>query len=569
LDGSHSRSRWQLHILGDFTFVKAHDVDEFEGVHYFVMEYVQGSSLQQQLDQKGPLPWKMVVNYITQACYGLQHAHKKGLVHRDIKPGNLLVDQRGTLKILDLGLARCFSNEQDNVTGEIGGTVMGSVDYIAPEQAQGSDALDIRTDLYSLGCTFFTLVTGKPPFEGSIALRLAQHQAKAPPLLHERCPEVPPEVSAIVARMMAKKPEDRFDTPADVVTALSPWLGGVAPARRAAANTRDNDPTAPIKLAPAVSPRPAPTAPVKGVSADQDIYDAWTSDTRMGGAVGHATVEVLDSECEERFRRRQKKREAKRRWQKLVWTTGLGGMAVPLAILLAVSLFGRITRPGVRVAAAPDLGPSAAAVSNSGRPAPSPQAPAAPEHHSAGPTLPPPPSSPPASAPSAQAPGQPQHHGAGPTAPPAPAAPTAPNPAGSPRYVKLVHVPTGKVLAVAGNSDHAGARLVLAADDGSEAQQWELSPEGIFFKVVNRQSGKVFDVHGDSKLEGAAINQWTDKQRRDDNQLWTWEGDRNAGRLRVKSSGLVLDVDPQGQAIQRGSQPNARSQLWKLVDVAR
>src|SRR5207302_848949 len=190
--------------LDHANIVKAHDVAEHDGVHYFVMEYVKGVNLQQYLDQKGPVPWKLAVNYITQACWGLQHAHKKGMVHRDIKPGNLLVDRKGTLKILDLGLARCFANENDNVTGELGdGSVMGSVDYIAPEQALGSESVDIRTDLYSLGVTFFTLVAGKPPFEGSVALKLAQHQVKPPPLLHERCPEVPPELSAVVARMMA------------------------------------------------------------------------------------------------------------------------------------------------------------------------------------------------------------------------------------------------------------------------------------------------------------------------------------------------------------------------------
>src|SRR5262249_6981652 len=145
--------------LDHTNIVKAHDVNEDDGLHYFVMEYVKGVNLQQYLDQKGPVPWKLAVNYITQACWGLQHAHKKGLVHRDIKPGNLLVDKKGGLKILDLGLARCFQNSQDNVTGEIGdGSIMGSVDYIAPEQALGSDTVDTRADLYSLGCTFFALV---------------------------------------------------------------------------------------------------------------------------------------------------------------------------------------------------------------------------------------------------------------------------------------------------------------------------------------------------------------------------------------------------------------------------
>src|SRR5262249_21693476 len=152
--------------------------------------------------------------------------------------------------------------------------------------------LDIRTDLYSLGCTFFALVVGRPPFDGSIALKLAQHQAKPAPLLHERCPEVPEELSAVVAKMMAKKPEERYATPADVVTALTPWIGGVVQPRRSKTDARDLEPTAPIKVISTGNPKVASTGGIKGVSAEQDIYDAWTSDTRVGGVAGHVSVEV-------------------------------------------------------------------------------------------------------------------------------------------------------------------------------------------------------------------------------------------------------------------------------------
>jgi serine/threonine protein kinase len=345
--------------LDHANIVKAHDVNEHDGVHYFVMEYVKGANLQQYLDQKGPLPWKLAVNYITQACWGLQHAHKKGMVHRDIKPGNLLVDRKGTLKILDLGLARCFANEKDNVTGELGDSaILGSVDYIAPEQALASDTVDIRTDLYSLGVTFFTLVVGKPPFEGSVALKLAQHQVKPPPLMHDRCPEVPPELSAVVARMMAKKQEDRYATPADVVTALAPWMGGAVARKRG--DTAEIDAQAPTKGPSSGNLKTPSTGEIRGVSTDQDIYAAWTSDTRAGGVAGRVTEEVVDPEVEERRRRRHKKKAAEQRRRKMLWTAGIGGMAVPLVVLLLVSLFGSFGKSNVQLASAESRPPAAA-----------------------------------------------------------------------------------------------------------------------------------------------------------------------------------------------------------------
>jgi serine/threonine protein kinase len=394
--------------LDHANIVKAHDVNEHDGLHYFVMEYVKGANLQQVLDQKGPVPWKQAVHYISQACWGLQHASKKGLVHRDIKPGNLLVDKKGGLKILDLGLARCFQNSQDNVTGDLGdGSIMGSVDYIAPEQALGSDTVDVRTDLYSLGCTFFALVTGKPPFEGSVALKLAQHQAKAPPRLHDRCPDVPPELSAVVARMMAKKQEDRYATPAEVVTALSPWVGGaVAQKRGSAADSREIDATAPMK-----SPS---TGNLKGVSTNQDIYDAWTSDTRTTGTQGRVTEEETDPELEERRRRRQRKKEKESRRRKMLWSAGIGGMLVPVAVLAGVSLFGRM---GKHTAEAGTAEESPVAVAAVGPPRP-PQPPGAPN---SAPN--PPPSNPPR--PAFNPPGGPPTP---PSAPPPTYAPNGPAP---------------------------------------------------------------------------------------------------------------------------------------------
>ena len=134
-------------------------------------------------------------------------------------------------------------------------------------------------------------------------------------------------------------------------------------------------------------------------------------------------------------------------------------------------------------------------------------------------------------------------------------------------YVKLVQADTGKVLAVADNSDEAGAKAVLAKDDGSKGQQWKLEKDGDYYKVVNRKSGKVLDVEGESTEEGGAIIQWDDKSEGNDNQRWSWEGKDKDRRLKSKSSGLVLDVGDGGAIVQRKADDKAKGQLWRVVEV--
>jgi len=208
--------------------VKAFDVNEHNGMHYLVMEYIDGTNLQKYVDTKGPLPWKTAVNILIQSCKGLQHASERNMVHRDIKPANILVDKSGQVKILDLGLARSFQVVQDNLTQDLsdGNDVMGSIDYIAPEQAIANNAVDVRADIYSLGATFYTLVTGKPPVDGSTAQKLLQHQMQLPPPISRLRPEVPEGLNQVLFKMMAKRPEHRFRSPNDVIAALNPFLGG-------------------------------------------------------------------------------------------------------------------------------------------------------------------------------------------------------------------------------------------------------------------------------------------------------------------------------------------------------
>ncbi len=206
--------------------VRALDADEYEGTHFFAMEYVEGDDLAKYIKQKGPLPVETACEFIRQAAAGLQHAHERGMVHRDIKPHNLLlVTRTNTVKVLDMGLARLrseVSGEMSSTSLTEEGAVMGTPDYIAPEQAMDSRSADIRADLYSLGCTFYYLLAGRVPFAGgTIMEKLFRHQTERPRSLLEFRPDVPPPVAAVVHRLLAKRPAERFQTPAELLTALA------------------------------------------------------------------------------------------------------------------------------------------------------------------------------------------------------------------------------------------------------------------------------------------------------------------------------------------------------------
>jgi serine/threonine protein kinase len=205
-------------------FVGGHDIDHDGALHFLVMEYIDGSNFQRLIKKHGPMDLVRAAHYVAQAARGLQHAHEAGLVHRDIKPANLLLDRGGTVKILDLGLARSFQDESDELTKEGAEGPMGSSDYMAPEQALDSHSVDIRADIYSLGATFYALLAGQSPFHGRSAIqKLMGHQFGRPKPLREIRPEVPEGLAAVIEKMMAKEPAERFQTPAEVATALAPW----------------------------------------------------------------------------------------------------------------------------------------------------------------------------------------------------------------------------------------------------------------------------------------------------------------------------------------------------------
>jgi serine/threonine protein kinase len=206
--------------------VAAYDADQVGGTHFLVMEYVDGTDLARLVKRHGPLSAGMASECIRQAALGLEHAFAQGLVHRDIKPHNLLLSrgQPPVVKILDMGLARLQVGEGDGLTHT--GAVMGTPDFIAPEQASDSHKVDIRADLYSLGCTLYFLLCGEAPFPGGTALeKLFKHQYVAPRPIELRRPDVPPDVAAVVAKLMAKRPEERYQTPAELVAALTPLAG--------------------------------------------------------------------------------------------------------------------------------------------------------------------------------------------------------------------------------------------------------------------------------------------------------------------------------------------------------
>ncbi len=205
--------------------VRLHDVGQHAGTHYLVMEYVDGQTLEELLSKAGPISPSRAVGYIAQAAAGLQHAYDKGFVHRDIKPGNLILTKDGTIKILDMGLARPTDNSADNKVTEIldKGAVVGTADFISPEQAMNAK-IDIRSDIYSLGATFFSLVTGAPPFSGSTTQKLLQHQLKEAPSLTTLDKTFPNGLSRVVAKMLEKKPDNRYQSPSEVIQALAEWL---------------------------------------------------------------------------------------------------------------------------------------------------------------------------------------------------------------------------------------------------------------------------------------------------------------------------------------------------------
>ncbi|GAB4138074.1 MAG: hypothetical protein Tsb009_05980 [Planctomycetaceae bacterium] len=196
---------------------RVHYNGEDRGLHYIAFEYVTGTNLREMIRQKGPLEPAEAVNYALQIASALKHTSAAGVVHRDIKPSNIIVTPAGRAKLVDLGLARKDYSESANEL-TLAGTTLGTFDYISPEQAKDPRHVDVRSDIYSLGCTLYHMLTGQPPYpDGTFFKRLLDHQDKEPPNPAELAPKVSPALAAVVQKMMASDPRDRYATADDLI----------------------------------------------------------------------------------------------------------------------------------------------------------------------------------------------------------------------------------------------------------------------------------------------------------------------------------------------------------------
>ncbi len=335
--------------------VHAYDCGECGDRHFYVMEYVDSTNLAQLVRRDGPLSVDLACECIRQAALGLQHAFERGLVHRDIKPHNLLLtkssDGQNVVKILDMGLARLDIGDDslDSGTMTQEGAVLGTLDYIAPEQARNAHLADTRADLYSLGCTLHFLLTGQAPFaSGTPTEKLLKHQFQPPPPIQKLRREVPASLAAVLQRLLAKQPEQRYQTPAETAAALASVLNKPAvPAAQSGVGWADaGDPPTGHGGPPAwAHPTAAPVSqvvtaaiPIEApASAAEQYLSAVTADQAMADTIGgwSSIIDAPAGTSSSSFRRRS----ASLQRQRVVGLSILGGLAlVALIVLLLILL---------------------------------------------------------------------------------------------------------------------------------------------------------------------------------------------------------------------------------------
>jgi WD40 repeat protein/serine/threonine protein kinase len=305
--------------------VIAYDFDQVGAIHYFVMEFVDGIDLSRQVKQNGPLPVALACEYVRQAALGLQHAHEKGLIHRDVKPANLLVTANGAtpqVKILDMGLARVQNQGETGLTHA--GQVLGTPDYLAPEQAFDSRKADVRSDVYSLGCTLYYLLTGKAPFTGETLTQvLLKHQMEEAVGVEKHRREVPPALAIVLRKLMAKQPDDRYQSATEVAEALAPFARG------------EKGPPVPVPHAVTFAPADDPWGSLDG---DNDRLVG-----RPGSSRSRSSTHVLEDDEAPRRGPRSSAREKPDRT--LLYVLAGGGAALFLLLVTTVLAVVLLKRP--------------------------------------------------------------------------------------------------------------------------------------------------------------------------------------------------------------------------------
>src|SRR5262245_31318255 len=261
--------------------VQAHDSEEAGGLHFLVLEYVEGQQLASYAAEAGPLPYPEACEYARQAALALQYAHDAGLVHRDVKPHNLMVTPGGRVKVLDFGLARVLARPGAAGAGATqAGALMGTPDYVAPEQARDAGAVDGRADVYSLGCALYHLLTGRPPFPGGTAIeKVARHLTECVPALDSAALGLPDGLAEVVARMTARDPEQRYQTAGEAAAALAPFASpGAAPREAVRAAVAPLSPTAVEREA---APRPDATVVAPSPRGRNRVPWGWVAALAM------------------------------------------------------------------------------------------------------------------------------------------------------------------------------------------------------------------------------------------------------------------------------------------------
>jgi len=342
LDSHAAVKRFQREIeavarLEHPNIVTAYDAGCAEGTHFLVMQYVEGTDLAVLVKRRGQLPVEQAVDYILQAAVGLQYAHARGVIHRDLKPSNLLLGSNNVLKILDLGLARLLAgrptgdaDDADALTGA--DQVMGTVDYMAPEQALDTRHADHRSDIYSLGCTLYCLLIGRPPYRADTPLKkiLAHREQPVPSLCAARA-EVPQPLETVFRKMVAKQPQDRQQSISEVIESLRACVRAKAPGILAAGSSASAAPAPPRQVPP---PPPLDAAARREpATVDDDTIDRLT----------HVKIDTTVA----------RKHPASPAGRPMLAAGILGGSVLLLFVVVLLIALGRPQQPGARAPGSP------------------------------------------------------------------------------------------------------------------------------------------------------------------------------------------------------------------------